>query len=78
MYNNAVEEFQKTEESKLLQEKLDQMEADFENMFNSCGRQFAEECFVLIDDKYGQQGLYVYYKCLLDCVKLLKWLGVLA
>jgi len=78
LLENAVKEFRATEEHRLLQEKLDRMDRDCDRMLTKDEKNFAEECFELILDAAGREECYVYRKCWLDCVKVLKWLGVLA
>lgn len=79
MLENAVKEFKSTEQYKLLQEKLDRMDAECDNMFTKDQKDFATECFALILEACGQEKLYIYRKGLLeDCVNLLRWMGVLA
>lgn len=77
MYSNAALEFYKTEEARLWQEKIDQMNTNCETLLHPNDRQFVTDCFELLLARDGQKELYVYRKGLLDCVKLLKWLGVL-
>ena len=77
LLENAVKEFKETEQYNLLREKLDQMDADCDNMFTSDQKDFAVECFELLLHVGGQQELYVYHKGLSDSVKILKWLDVL-
>ena len=78
MLNNAVKEFKETEQYKLLQEKLDQMDRDCDIMLTNEEKDFAVECFELLLAADGQQGHYVYRKELQDCVSVLKYLVVLA
>lgn len=78
LLDNAVKEFKETEQYKLLQEKLDQMDCDCDTMLREEEKEFAVECFELIMDIDGQEEYYVYRKGLTDGVKILKCLGVLA
>ena len=78
MHINAGQDFQKTEEYRLLREKMELMDANCETILNPSDRPFVTECFELILDKCGQQEFYVYRKGLTDCVNILKHLGVLA
>ena len=78
LLENAVKEFRATEQYRLLREKLDQMDRDCDSMFTEGEKDFATECFDLILHADGQQEHYVYHRGLLDGVKVLKWLGVLA
>ena len=78
LLDNAVTEFKATEQYKLLRAKLDSMDTDCETMLTPSERGFVTECFELILDVDGQQEHYVYRRGLLDCVQVLKWLGVLA
>jgi len=78
LLENAVKEFQATEQYKLLREKLDRMDRDCDMMFTKDEKDFAEECFELISDAGGREEYYVYRKGLSDSVKVLKGLGVLA
>ena len=78
LLDNAVGEFMATEHYGLLREKLDQMDRDCDMMLTKDEKHFAEECFDLLMEINGQQENYVYRKGLSDCVKILKWLGVLA
>ena len=78
MHENAVKDFQKTQQYQLFREKLDRMDDNCENILAPSEREFVTECFELILDRDGQQELYVYHKGLLDCVNLLKWIGVLS
>jgi len=77
LLSRSVEEFKKTEESKLLQEKLDRMDCDCETMFTKAERSFATECFEVLLEVSGQEEKYVYRKGFRDCVLLLKTLGIL-
>lgn len=77
MLDNAIQSFRSTNEYGLLREKLDRMDTDCETMFREDERDFAAECFALLLDVAGQQERYVYRRGLLDCVALLKHLGVL-
>ena len=72
----AVQEFRVTEQYKLLQEKLAQMDRDCDMMFTKDEKNFAEECFQLILDTNGREEEYVYRKGLLDGVKILRRLGL--
>lgn len=78
LLDNAVKDFKATEQYRLLQEKLDQMDRDCEFNLTDDAREFAVECFELILEVDGEQEHYVYRKGLTDSVKILKWLGVLA
>lgn len=78
MLDHAVKEFQSTEQSKLMREKLDRMNRDCNTILAEDERNLVTDCFSLIYEASGQKEFYVYRKCLLDCVKLLKWLDVLA
>lgn len=78
LLKRAVEEFQTTEQYRLLNEKLEQIERDCETMLTKDGQDFAAECFELILSVDGQQEQYIYRKGLKDCVAILKSLGVLA
>lgn len=78
MVDHAIKEFKSTENSKLLQEKLDRMKRDCDDMFSEDEKVFANDCFRLISEAGGQEKIYVYHRVLLDCAGLLKWLGVLA
>ena len=61
-----------------LKEKLGQMDRDCEFMLTKDEKPFVEECFELLMDANSKEEEYVYHCGLLDCVMLLKWLGVLA
>ena len=78
LLSNAVQDFKATEQYRLLQEKLDRMDRDCESMFTKDEQDFAIECFELLLDVSGQEEKHVYQRGLLDCVCLLKRLGVLA
>ena len=78
LLDNAVKEFKTTEQYKLLQKKLDQMECDCQTVLTENEREFATECFELLLEISGQEELHVYRKGLLDGVKILKQLEVLA
>ena len=78
MLNNAVKDFKETEQYRLLQEKLNQMDRDCDSILTKDEKDFAVECFELLLDVGGQEEHYVYRKGLLDCVRVLKHLGVLA
>ena len=78
LLDGAVAEFKATEQYKLLQEKLEQMDRDCDTMLREEEKVFAVECFELIMDVDGQEESYVYRKAFKDCVMLLKRLGVLA
>lgn len=77
MHQNAINDYAKTDQYKLLREKLDCMDNDCENMLDSCQQGFVTEYLELLSDSHGQQELYVYRKCFLDCVNLLKWLNII-
>ena len=78
LLDNAVKEFKETEQYRLLQEKLDQMDRDCDTMLTADGKEFAVECFELVLEVSGQEEHHVYRRGLLDGVKILKWLEVLA
>lgn len=78
LLENAISEFKKTKQHKLLREKLNRTEQDCDAMFTADEKEFAAECFELITDVNGQEEYFVYRQGMLDCVKLLKWFGVLA
>jgi len=78
MCNNAVKSFKETEQYKLLREKLDQMDRDCDSELKRDEKAFVEECFELLLSVSGQEEHYVYRRGLLDCVNVLKYLGVLA
>lgn len=78
LFENAVRAFRDTEQSRLLQEKLDKMNSDCNNMLREEEKAFANECMELLMEAGGQQDCFVYHKACQDCVRLLKWLGVLA
>ena len=78
LFENAVKEFRSTEQYQLLKEKREQMERDCKYNLTDEGKEFTFECFDLLLSIEGQETRYVYNKGLLDCVALLKWLGVLA
>lgn len=54
------------------------MDRDCEFMLTKDEKPFVEECFELLMDANSIEEEYVYHCGLLDCVMLLKWLGVLA
>ena len=78
LLDNAVRDFKATEQYAFINEKLEQMERDCEVNFAEDERGFAEECFDLLADIYGQEESYVYRHGLHDCVAILKELRVLA
>lgn len=78
MYDNAIKEYESTGQSKLMREKLDRMNRDCDVMLAEDERNFVADCFSLMSESNEQQENYVYRKCLLDFVKFLKWLGILA
>lgn len=78
LLNRAVEDFQSTEEYKLLSEKRDRMYGDCNTMFAAEEKQFAEDCFSTLLAASGQEEKHVYRKGMRDCVAILKSLGVLA
>lgn len=78
LLDNAVKEFKATEQYKLLQEKLGRMDTDCETILNPGERGFVTECFELILEVSGHEEIHVYRRGLMDGVKILKWLGVLA
>lgn len=78
LHNNAVKEFNATEQYSQLREKSDRMDMDCETILNPGEQIFVTECFDLISDIDSQKQHYVYRQGLLDSVKILKWLGVLA
>ena len=78
LLDNAVKDFKTTEQYKLLQEKLDQMDRDCDTLLAKDEKKFAVECFELISEVDGQEEIYVYRKAFKDCVSVLKMMGVLA
>ena len=78
LLSRAVKEFKGTEESNLLQKRLEQMDRDCESMLMQDQQEFAVECFELIMEVNGQEETYVYRKAFKDCIHVLKALGVLA
>lgn len=78
MYNNAAIAYQKTEEFRLNNEKMERMEADCRIKFNPSDSEFVIGCFDTMIGNCSQRELYIYRKGLLNCVGLLKWMGVLA
>jgi len=78
MLDHAVQDFQSTSQYALLKEKLQSMERDCETMLGKPERAFAEECFELLLDVYGQQECHVYRQGIQDGIRILKTLGVLA
>lgn len=78
LFENAVQAFRDTEQSRLLQEKLNKMDSDCDYMLKEDEKDFVTECFELLMEVDGQQDCFVYHKAFRDCVRLLKWLGVLA
>ena len=78
MLNSAVKDFKGTEQYRLLQGKLEQMDRDCDVMLMENEKNFVVECFELLLDIGGQEEYYVYRKGLHDCVGMLKCLGVLA
>lgn len=78
LFENAVKAFRETEQSCLLQEKLDRMNRDCDYMLRADEKEFATECFGLLMEVGGQQERYLYQKAFQDCVLLLRQLGVLA
>ena len=78
LFENAVNEFKATEQYRLLQKKREQMNRDCDAMLTKDEKDFALECFELISDMDRQEEDYVYRKGLLDCVKILKRLEILA
>jgi hypothetical protein len=78
LLSRAVEEFKLSDEYDLLKEKLDVMELDCDTMLSKAEKDFAVECFELIMEVDSKEEQYVYRKGLLDCVVILKSLGVLA
>ena len=77
LFENAVKEFKTTEQYKLMQEKVDQMNRDCDTMFTKDEKHFALECFELVSDIDKQEKYYVYRKGLLDSIKILKLLEVI-
>ena len=78
LLDSAVQSFRSTDEYGLLKEKMDKMDNDCEAMLNKEGQTFTAECFDFLMDVSGREQRYVYHKGLLDCVSILKYLGVLA
>ena len=78
LLSNAINDFKTTEQYKLWQEKLARMYTDCETMVNPSGQEFVTGCFELLSAANDFQENYIYRRGLLDCVKLLKLLGVLA
>lgn len=77
MLDVAVAKFKATAQSELLHEKIEQMNRDCETMFTEDERDFAVECFELLLDVAGQEERFVYRQGLLDCITILKRLGVI-
>ena len=78
LLDNALDEFQETEEYALWKEKLAQMDQDCETMLTEQEKTFVQECFGMLLDAEARKTQHVYHKGLLDGVQLLKQLGVLA
>lgn len=78
LFDSAVQSFRATDEYSLHKEKLDRMDNDCETMFTKEEQYFAMQCFDLLLDVSGQEQRYVYHQAMLDCVTILKSLGVLA
>ena len=78
MLTRAIKAFKSTEESGLLQKRLEQMDCDCQVVLMQDQQEFADECFELIVEVNGQEETYVYRKAFKDCVHVLKSLGVLA
>ena len=78
LLDNAVRDFKATEQYMLINEKIEQMERDCETNLTEDERSFAEECFDLLADIYGQEESYVYRHGFHDCVAILKELRVLS
>ena len=78
LLDNAEKNFKATEQYKLLQEKLDQMNRDCDTMLTKDEKDFVVTCFELILDVEGQKEYYIYRKGLEDCISILRELGVLA
>lgn len=78
LFENAVREFRDTEQSRLLQEKIDRMDNDCDYMLREDEKDFVNECFGLLMEVGGQQERFLYQKAFQDCVLLLRQLGVLA
>lgn len=77
MLDVAVVKFKATTQSELLHKKIEQMNRDCETMFTEDEREFAIECFELVLDVAGQEERFVYRQGLLDCITILKRLGVI-
>ena len=77
MEEKASREFQATEDYRLLQEKRLRMNRECEGMFLEGERQFVEECFQLLEEIGAKEKRYLYRQGMLDCVAVLKKLGVL-
>ena len=77
MLDSAIKEFNETEQSRLLQEKLAQMDKDCDSILTADEKVFAVECFELILETCRQEERFVYNKGLRDGIELLKWSGVL-
>ncbi len=78
LLDSAVKSFRATSQYGRLQEKMDRMDSDCKTMYTKQEQAFAMECFDLLLDASGQEQRYVYQQGLLDCVAILKGLGVLA
>ena len=77
LLENAVKEYKQTSQYELLREKLSRMDADCNCMFTETEKDFTEECFALLLDVSGREEQYLYRRGMLDCVSILKYLGVL-
>lgn len=78
MLETVLNDYYSTEQYKLLQEKLVQMDKDCESNLKRDERYFVEECFGLLLDAAGEEEQFVYRRGMHDCVTLLKELRVLA
>ena len=77
LLNNALGEFQATDQYSLLKEKLVRVDQECETMFSLDEKFFVHECFETLLEVEGAKMQYVYRKGMLDSVKLLKQLGAL-
>ena len=77
LIENALDEFKATEEHRLLQEKMDQIEKDCDMELLPDNKAFVFECFDSLMEIGGRQEYYVYQKGLRDSVRILRWIGVL-
>jgi len=78
LFNRVAMDYKETEQFKLLDEKIQQMNQNCQTMLAENEQRFISECFELLHTVFEQEKRYMYGQGISDSVSLLKQLGVLA